>query len=153
MSEQPFQSLKEHFGELPDPRVVGRCDHNLLDIIMIAICAVLCGAESWDDVEEFGLSKQAWLKQFLALPNGIPSHDTFRRVFSLLDAKAFQDCFMRWVEAVFHVQREQVIALDGKSVRGSQDQGNGKACLHLVSAWATANGLALGQRKVEAGEE
>ncbi len=122
MSEQPFQSLEEHFGELPDRRVVGRCDHNLLDIIMIAICAVLCGAESWDDVEEFGLSKQAWLKQFLALPNGIPSHDTFRRVFSLLDAKAFQDCFMRWVEAVFHIQREQVIALDGKSVRGSQDQ-------------------------------
>jgi predicted transposase YbfD/YdcC len=152
MSEQPFQSLEEHFGDLPDPRVVGRCDHNLLDIIIIAICAVLCGAESWDDVEEFGLSKQPWLKQFLALPNGIPSHDTFRRVFSLLDARAFQDCFMRWVEVAFHVQREQVIALDGKSVRGRQDQGKGKACLHLVSAWATVNGLALGQRKVQSGE-
>jgi hypothetical protein len=104
MSDQPFQSLEEHFGDLPDPRVVGRCDHNLLDIIIIAICAVLCGAESWDDVEEFGLSKQTWLRQFLALPNGIPSHDTFRRVFSLLDARAFQACFMRWVEVVFHVQ-------------------------------------------------
>ena len=152
MNGQPANSLEAYFGDLPDPRVEGRCDHRLGDIILVAICAVLCGAESWDDVEEFGESKQAWLQQFLALPNGIPSHDTFRRVFSLLDATAFQERFMRWVEATFHVQREQVIALDGKSVRGSRDALNHQACLHVVSAWATASGLALGQRKVQVGE-
>ena len=152
MNEPATNSLEEYLGDLPDPRGEGRCDHLLGDIIRMAICAVLCGAESWDDVEEFGESKQAWLRQFLALPHGIPSHDTFRRVFSLLEATAFQERFMRWVEATFHVQREQVIALDGKSVRGSRDALNHQACLHVVSAWATASGLALGQRKVQVGE-
>jgi len=130
--------------------VTGRCDHKLIDIIMVAICAVLSGAETWDEVELFGEEREGWLKQFLELPNGIPSHDTFRRVFSLLDARVFQERFIGWVEQTFQVKREQVIAIDGKSVRGSQ--GQGKGCLHLVSAWATAEGVALGQRKVEAGE-
>jgi len=109
-----------------------RCDHKLLDIILIAICAVLSGAETWDEVEEFGEVKERWLKQFLDLPNGIPSHDTFRRVF--------------------RVKREQVIAVDGKSVRRSHHRSANQDYLHLVGAWATANGITLGQRKVEAGE-
>jgi predicted transposase YbfD/YdcC len=152
MSEPTPTSLEEYFGDMPDPRVVGRCDHKLLDIILIAICAVLSGAETWNEVEEFGQAKEEWLRQFLELPNGIPSHDTFRRVFSLLDAQAFQARFTAWVAQTFRVKREQVIAVDGKSARRSHDRWAGQACLHQVGAWATANGLALGQRKVEAGE-
>ncbi len=143
------QSLEAYFGDMPDPRVVGRCEHKLVDIILIAICGVLCGAEGWEDIEEFGQSKAGWLRQFLELPCGIPSHDTFRRVFSLLDARAFQERFARWVEGVFTVKRGQVVALDGKTLRGSQDERNGKGALHLVSAWASESGLLLGQRKVD----
>lgn len=146
MSEE--NSLKRYFGELPDPRVEGRCEHRLVDIIVTAICGVLSGSEGWEDIEEFGHSKLEWLQQFLELPNGIPSHDTFRRVFSLLDATAFQEQFMRWVEGVFRVTQGQVVALDGKTVRGSRDEANGKKALHLVSAWASENGVLLGQRKV-----
>jgi len=152
MSEPARTSLEEYFGEMPDPRVVGRCDHKLLDIILIAICAVLSGAETWDEVEEFGEVKEGWLKQFLELPKGVPSHDTFRRVFSVLDAQVFQDRFLTWVEQTFRVKREQVIAVDGKSVRRSHHRSANQDCLHLVGAWATANGITLGQRKVEAGE-
>lgn len=152
MDGEGRRSLEAYFGDMPDPRVTGRCDHKLLDIILVAICAVLSGAETWDEVELFGDEREAWLKGFLELPNGIPSHDTFRRVFSLLDARLFQERFIRWVEQTFQVQRDQVIAIDGKSVRGSQRCGVGQGCLHLVSAWATAEGVALGQRKVEAGE-
>lgn len=150
MDDEAHISLEVYFGDMPDPRVTGRCDHKLIDIIIVAICAVLSGAETWDEVELFGEEREGWLKHFLELPNGIPSHDTFRRVFSLLDARMFQERFIGWVEQTFQVKREQVIAIDGKSVRGSQ--GQGKGCLHLVSAWATAEGVALGQRKVEAGE-
>ncbi len=152
MEEEARISLETHFRDMPDPRVKGRCTYALLDILIVAICAVLSGAETWDEVALFGVEREGWLKQFLALTNGIPSHDTFRRVFSLLDARVFQECFMRWVEQTFQVTREQVIALDGKSVRGSQKGGVGQSCLHLVSAWATADGVALGQRKVEEGE-
>jgi predicted transposase YbfD/YdcC len=142
------QSLEGYFGDMPDPRVVGRCEHKLLDIILIAICGVLCGAEGWEDIEEFGESKAAWLSQFLEMPCGIPSHDTFRRVFSLMDATAFQERFAAWVAGVFTVKRGQVVAVDGKTLRGSQDESNGKSAIHLVSAWASESGLLLGQRKV-----
>jgi predicted transposase YbfD/YdcC len=152
MDDEARTSLEEHFGDMPDPRVRGRCDHKLIDIILVAICAVLSGAETWDEVELFGELREEWLRQFLELPNGIPSHDTFRRVFILLDARLFQERFIGWVEQTFQVKREQVIAIDGKSLRGSQNRGVGKGCLHLVSAWATADGVALGQRKVEVGE-
>jgi predicted transposase YbfD/YdcC len=151
MDEHTLSSLEEHFGDMSDPRVVGRCAHKLVDIIIVAICAVLSGAEGWDEVEVFGETRERWLKQYLELPNGIPSTDTFRRVFSLLDARVFQERFIRWVEQTFRVTREQVIAIDGKSVRGSHDRGQGKGCLHLVSAWATADGVTLGQRQVEEG--
>jgi predicted transposase YbfD/YdcC len=142
-------NLEAYFGDLPDPRVIGRCSYKLLEITVIAICAVLSGAEGWEDIEEFGQSKEGWLRQFLELDNGIPSHDTFRRVFSLLDGAAFQERFIRWVEGVFSVTRGQVVAIDGKTARGSQDEGAGKNALHLVSAWASANGVLLGQRKVD----
>ncbi len=145
---QEDKSLARYFGDLPDPRVVGRCEHKLVDIILIAICAVLCGAEGWEDIEEFGINKEQWLRQFLELPCRIPSHDTFRRVFSLLDADAFQARFGRWVEGVFRVKREQVIAIDGKTVRGSHDKRKGQGPIHLVSAWASESGLLLGQRRV-----
>ncbi len=129
--------------------MVGRCDHLLIDISMVAVCAVLCGAENWSDVEELGRSKEAWLKQYLELPAGIPSHDTFGRVFRLLDAQAFQERFMRWVEGTFNIQRGQVIAVDGKTARGSRDSYRGQDAIHLVSAFAHASGLLLGQRKVD----
>jgi len=149
MDNQPFASLEACFGDLPDPRVQGRCDHKLLDIVLIAVCAVLCGAESWSDVEEFGQAKENWLRQYLALPAGIPSHDTFSRVFRLLDASAFQARFMQWVEQHFHVPRGQVIAVDGKTARGSKDNFHGQDAIHLVSAWASETGVLLGQRKTD----
>src|SRR5579872_3838438 len=146
---QPFASLEECFGDITDPRVVGRCDHKLVEIILVAVCAVLCGAESWSEVEEFGESKQAWLKQYLELPAGIPSHDTFSRVFRLLDATVFQERFMKWVERHFSIRRGQVIAVDGKTARGSRDSFRGQEAIHLVSAFAQDSGILLGQRKVD----
>jgi predicted transposase YbfD/YdcC len=137
-------SIQSAFGDMDDPRVVGRCTYPLFEIILIAICGALCGAESWTEIEEFGESKAEWLGKFLKLANGIPSHDTFRRVFSILPAEAFQERFRHWVEATFQVARGQVIAIDGKTVRGA-----GMRALHLVSAWAHRSGLLLGQRKVD----
>ena len=149
MEETPFASLEACFGDLPDPRVQGRCDHQLIDIILIAVCAVLCGAESWSEVEEFGQVKEAWLKQYLDLPNGIPSHDTFSRVFRLVDAGGFQRRFMGWVEQHFRIPRGQVVAVDGKTARGSKDSFQGQEAIHLVSAWASETGVLLGQRQID----
>lgn len=147
--EEPI-SLIISFQNLPDPRVEGRCDHKLIDIIVIAVCAVIAGAETWVEVEQFGKARQAWLATLLELPHGIPSHDTFGRFFAALDAEAFQTAFMRWVEDVFRVSRGQVVAIDGKKVRRSHDRTIGKDALHLVNAWATQNGIALGQWKTDA---
>ncbi len=148
MSGIEITSLKECFQDLPDTRVQGRCDHKLIDMIMIAVCGVICGAESWIGVETFGKAKETWLRQFLELPNGIPAHDTFGRVFASLNAEAFQQGFTRWVEAVFRVTQGQVIAIDGKTIRRSHNRMIGKEAIHIVSAWASENGLVLGQRKV-----
>lgn len=149
MTEPVFASLEECFSDLPDPRVQGRCDHKLMDLIIITVCAVICGADSWTGVETFAKGKQAWLKRYLDLSNGIPSHDTFGRVFASLNAEAFQVGFSRWVQAVFRVTKGQVVALDGKTVRRSHDQTIGQDAIHMVSAWASQNGIALGQRKVD----
>lgn len=149
MSEALPQSIEECFQDLPDPRVEGRCDHQLIDMVMIAICAVLCGADSWVGVETFGKAKENWLRQYLELKNGIPSHDSFGRLFAMLDADAFQKGFMRWVEAVFVVTKGQVIAIDGKTARRSHDKTIGKDAIHMVSAWASSNGIVLGQRQVD----
>jgi predicted transposase YbfD/YdcC len=142
-------TISHHFGDLADPRIDRTKDHYLVDIVTIALCAVLCGADNWVDIETFGQAKEAWLRTFLALPNGIPSHDTFGRVFARLDPVAFQHCFLNWVKAVAPTTTGQV-AIDGKTLRGSHDRVGGKAALHLVSAWAANSGLVLGQVAVQA---
>jgi len=149
MSDKLKSSIEKCFGNVGDARVEGRCDHKLMDMIIIAICGVICGADSWTGVETFGKAKEAWLSGFLELRNGIPSHDTFGYVFSRLDGAAFQEGFVRWVEAVFQVTKGQVIAIDGKTVRGSHNKQSGKEAIHLVSAWASSNGIVMGQRKVD----
>lgn len=150
MNEPATARLVDYFGELEDPRVERTKRHRLLDIIVIAICGAICGADDWVAIEQFGRSKQAWLAGFLALEHGIPSHDTFGRVFSRLEPEQFQDCFRAWVQAVFQATNGQVIAVDGKQVRGSYDTGSGKTAIQMVSAWATESQLVLGQLKVEA---
>jgi predicted transposase YbfD/YdcC len=150
MNDQPLKSISACFSDLYDPRVRGRCEYPLIEIITIAICAVIAGADGWTEIEIFGRRKEAWLKQFLPLENGIPSHDTFGDVFRMLNAEAFQRSFIRWIEGVFSVTGGQVIAIDGKTVRRSHDKTIGKDAIHMVSAWASANGITLGQRKVDA---
>jgi predicted transposase YbfD/YdcC len=149
MSEKPLASIDECFGDINDPRVEGRCDYPLNEVITIAICAVIAGANTWTDVETFGKSKQTWLRQFLKLEKGIPSHDTFGDVFRVINAEEFQRSFIRWIERVFTVTKGQVIAIDGKTARRSHDRTIGKDAIHMVSAWASANGITLGQRKVD----
>ena len=149
MEPSPHLSLADHFAILDDPRVDRTRLHPLLSIVVIAICAVISGAESWDDIEQFGEIRAEWLATFLDLPHGIPSHDTFNRVFAALDPVQFRDCFLAWMQAVAAVLPAQVIALDGKTVRHSHDRANGKQAIHMVSAWATANRLVLAQVKVD----
>ena len=139
------RSLMTHFASLEDSRCALKRRHNLLDMIVIAIAGTLGGADGWVQIAEFGRAKQAWRQQFLELPNGIPAHDTFGRVFSLLQPEAFEACFRDWVEAIRTVIPGEVIAIDGKTLRRSHDRGKGLAALHLVSAWATANRVVLGQ--------
>jgi predicted transposase YbfD/YdcC len=148
MDEQASAAIAQYFGDLTDPRVDRTKLHKLIDILVIAICAVIAGADSWEDVADFGEAKQEWFRTFLELPNGIPSHDTFNRVFARLDAQQFQDCFLRWISAVREVIDGQVIAIDGKVLRRSHDRGIGQTAIDMVSAWASANRLVLGQIKV-----
>jgi len=149
MAEEPLGSIRIHFSKLEDPRLDRQKLHQLMDIIVIAICAVICGAENWVDIANFGKARNEWFKKFLELPNGIPSHDTFGRVFSLLNANAFEACFFDWVQAVNQVTSGHVIAIDGKELRHSYDTVLGQKAIHLVSAWANDNRLILAQRKVE----
>ena len=147
MREGKGASIMDYFGTLEDPRI-DRCKrHQLLDIIAIAICAVICGADSWVHIELFGKSKLEWFQTFLELPHGIPSHDTFGDVFSRLDPEQFQQRFMAWPQAVSDLIPGEVVAIDGKTVRRSHDRNAGKRAIHLVSAWASANTLTLGQVK------
>jgi predicted transposase YbfD/YdcC len=142
-------SLAHHFADLTDPRIDRSRLHELLDIVAIAICAVVAGADSWDDIEDFGNAKIDRLKTFLALPNGIPSHDTFRRLFERLDPDEFQRGFLGRIEALHEATQRQVIAIDGKTLRRSFDRAEGRSALHMVHAWATANHLLLGQVAVD----
>lgn len=150
MEEISLGPLATSFASLKDPRVDRTKEHRLLDIVLIAICAVVCGADGWVEVAECGVAKKAWFSRFLQLPNGIPSHDTFGRVFAALDAVAFERCFLEWVQAVNVLTAGQVIAIDGKTLRRSHDRRRGKAALHVVSAWASANGVVLGQVATDA---
>jgi predicted transposase YbfD/YdcC len=149
MADTPRLLIHRHFETLPDPRIERTKRHQLLDIITIAVCAVLSGADSWVDVELYGKAKQPWLATFLALPNGIPSHDTFGRVFARLDPDAFATCFLAWVAAVLPRPAGEVIAVDGKVVRRSHDRGAGHGPIDVVSAWASDRRLVLGQLAVD----
>jgi len=143
-----MESPLSYFTQLPDPRI-DRCKEHLLeDIIFITIAAVICGAETWNEIEAYGESKEEWLKEYLRLPNGIPSHDTFNRFFSALDPESFEESFLSWIRAVSTLTEGEVVSIDGKTIRGSRGTG-GKHAIHMVSAWANANQLSLGQVKVD----
>lgn len=142
-------SIPNYFVNLTDPRRENK-RHKLIDIITIAICAVICNADSFANIHEFGQAKQAWFKTFLELPHGIPSSDTFERVFASIDPNEFKACFIQWIQAIRQLTHGEVVAVDGKTLRRSHDQNNGKSAIHMVSAWACANGLVLGQTKTEA---
>ena len=149
MSENLDATIAEHFASLDDPRVERTKLDPLMNILVIALCGVISGADSWVDIELFGESKRPWSAKFLDLANGIPSHDTFGRVFARLDSQQFQRCFINWVQAICDVLQGQVVAVDGKTLRRSHDQTIGKDAIHMVSAWATENELVLGQVKVD----
>jgi predicted transposase YbfD/YdcC len=141
-------SLVYHFSIIEDPRMERGKEHRLSDILVIAVCAMLCGAEHFVDFAEFGKAKEGFLRTFLELPNGIPSHDTFRRVFALIDPRQFADGFRRWTEGLRQALGAEVVAIDGKTLRRSHARAKGQEPIHMVSAWARENGLVLGQRKV-----
>ena len=143
-----MDSPLQYFARLTDPRVERNREHLLEEILLIAIAAVLSGAESWNDIEEYGDSKQEWLQTFLRLPGGIPSHDTFNRVFSALDPEEFEQGFAAWVGSIAKLTAGEVVAIDGKTLCGTRQDGK-KQLVHMVSAWASANNLVLGQRKVD----
>lgn len=136
------------FAGLNDPRVERTKAHLLEDILFIGIAGVICGAETWNEMEDFGKAKYDWLKSFLKLPKGIPSHDTFNRVFSALDPEQFEQCFMEWTRWVSRLTEGEVVSFDGKTLRSSAE-GKGKRAVHMVSAWAGTNNLILGQKKVK----
>lgn len=146
----PSVSLFTHFSDLPDPRIERTKRHKLIDIVGITICAVICGAEGWTAIEEYGQAKEAWLREFFELPHGIPSDDTFRRVLTCLSPTAFQDRFVDWVKAISAQTAGRVVAIDGKTVRRSYDRRDNKAAIHMISAWASADHLVLGQLKTDA---
>jgi predicted transposase YbfD/YdcC len=149
MSARKLRSLMAHFEALDDPRIDRTRQHNLLDIVAIAICAVICGADSWVEVETYGKAKHDWLKRFLQLPNGIPAHDTFGRVFAAINPEQFQACFTNWMAELGERLGLRQIAIDGKTLRGSRDRAKGKVALRLISAWAVENHLTLGQEAVD----
>lgn len=148
MEEEKALALATIFAAVEDPRVERTKRHKLIDILIIALCGVICGADGWVEIEEFGRTKQAWFQTFLELPNGIPSHDPFGRVFARIDPKQFETSFLQWVQSISE-QIKGVIAVDGKTLRRSHDHAHGKKALHLVSAWASENRLVLAQMATE----
>jgi predicted transposase YbfD/YdcC len=150
MADPVNASIVEHFQTLEDPRIERTKKHNLLDILVIALCTLLTGGEGFQDMALFGQSKQAWLQTFLALPHGIPSHDTCGRVFARLNPQRFQECFLSWTRAVAQFTEGTLISLDGKTVKASFDRATTTSPLHMVSAWCSEQGgLVLGQRKTD----
>lgn len=151
MPSAPLPALMECLSELPDPRIERTRLHDLLDVLTIGICAVICGAEGWDDIARFGRSKEEWFREKLELllPNGIPSADTFRRVFARLEPQNLQEAFQRWTKQLFVMTKGEVLSLDGKTLRHSFDTALGKSAIHMVSAWASSARLVLGAVKVD----
>jgi predicted transposase YbfD/YdcC len=149
MKLKPKHSIAEHFSDIKDIRIERGKKHKLIDIITISICAVVCGADGWEDIELYGIARKKWLKEFLELPNGIPSHDTFARVFSQINPEEFNKSFLSWVRGICKITAGEIIALDGKQSRNSGDEKNGRGVINTVSAWAVSNRLVLGQTKVE----
>jgi predicted transposase YbfD/YdcC len=141
-------SFQDHFASLSDPRS-SNARHLLSDILVIAVCAVICGAEGWEDIEEYGKAQAVWFKQVLELPHGIPCDDTFRRVLSRLEPEELTQCFISWTHALSDLSGGDIVAIDGKTLRHSFDRAASKAAIHMVSAWANANRLVLGQVKVD----
>lgn len=146
MCEMKPSTIQKHFGNLSDPRAANSI-HNLIDIISISICAVICGAKTYDQIEVYGNENYKWLNEFLELPKGIPSHDTFGRVFSYIDPRAFQNCFMEWVAEVSRLLSGEIVAIDGKTIRRSYDKASEKKAIHMISAWASDQNIVLGQYK------
>lgn len=151
MSDEQPSSITVYFKRLPDPREGQNVQHPLLSILTIAICGVICGADSWVDVAMFGEAKRDWFEQFLPLPHGVPSHDTFSRVFRHIDADAFEKCFREWTQEICALAQDEVVALDGKRLRRSKETGLGREGIHLVSAWASEQRLVLAQEQVAQG--
>jgi predicted transposase YbfD/YdcC len=150
MADPVNASIVEHFRTLEDPRIERTKKHLLLDILVIALCTLLSGGEGFQDMELFGKSKHAWLQTFLALPHGIPSHDTFGRVFARLHPQRFQECFLAWTQAVAQLTQGALISLDGKTVKASFDRATASSPLHMLSAWCSENGgLVVGQIKTD----
>ncbi|MBD2365392.1 ISAs1 family transposase [Anabaena minutissima FACHB-250] len=148
MKIKPKITIADHFLGIEDPRIDRTKRHNLIDIMTIAICAVICGADGWVAVETYGCAKYEWLKTFLELPNGIPSHDTFARVFAQINPQQFESCFINWMKSIHQITNGEVVAIDGKTLRGSYDKSSERSAIKIVSAWATTSKLVLGQVKV-----
>jgi len=142
-------SFVEHFGKLPDPRMDRQKRHSLMDILFISVSAVICGATSFVDMEDFGCAKFDWFAERLELENGVPSHDTFRRVFSLINSDEFRACFMAWTKAISKEVSGDIIAFDGKTLRRSFDTATGLSAVHVLNAWSNANDFCVGQMKVD----
>jgi predicted transposase YbfD/YdcC len=149
MTAKTTPSIIHHFSSIQDPRVNRQKKHQLQDIFFISICAIICGADNWVAVEEFGLAKEAWFTEVLGLKHGIPSHDTFGEVYAAIDTEQFSVCFSRWVADLANLTEGEIIAIDGKCLRRSLDKASKKAAIYMVSAWAQHNNLVLGQVKVD----
>lgn len=149
MKLKPKHSIAEHFDDIEDIRIERGKKHKLIDIITISICAVVCGADGWIDIEMYGIARKKWLGKFLELPNGIPSHDTFARVFAQINPDGFNKSFLSWIKGISKITAGEIIAFDGKQSRNSGDEKNGRGVINTVSAWAASNRLVLGQKKVE----
>ena len=144
MTKEEITEEMHIFKKIVDPRDPLKIEHKLDEIIIISLLAVISGCDTWNDIEDYGIDKKEWLMTFLELPNGIPSHDTFNRVFSKIDSEEFNKCFIEWVDGIKKEKYREIIGIDGKTLRRSHSKKNGIRALHVVSAWASENRMVLG---------